>query len=355
MLADGDYFIFPYTNRKGEIIHSYLTQAQVRILDTDGDQITKAYGIIDWTVDDKNRVYYLLRNHELDIDGNLTVSYSVMDDNARPATVAEWEYLKDEAVTFIGANHIGFGRYKSPADSRGLSAVYGVPLNFGCADIEKDIFDDLKNINDEFKNGKSVIFTDPRNLYKESEKNEFRIAENIIPIKQRDGANGVSGANIDIFNPNLRYSEHYSKYVGDLARYEKQVGTSKGILTDNETSYTATATAVKRANADTIALIDKIQTAIDAGNRMTLEADSMYLNIPTDLWHYVPDWYDAFEDPSEQWERLKDGKTVGAVETKDIVQWIFPQLTPEQIDDKIERIRAEEKESTNMAIERLLQ
>ena len=273
MLADGNYYVFPATNDKGELIHSYLASDQVRILNADGDDITEAYGVIDWYTDNDNKDYFLLRHHELDTDGTLTVSYAVVDKTFKPATLEKWEQYKDESYKFVGANHIGFGWYKSPADSRGLSPIYGVPLNFGCEEIEKKINTDLKLIDDEFKNGKSVIFTDPRNVLKDNETKGYKIAENIIPIQQRAGQ---SGANIDIFNPNLRYSEHYSKLVGDMALYERQVATSKGILTDNETSYTATATAVKRANADTIALIDKIRNAIDVGNKMTLEADAVF-------------------------------------------------------------------------------
>ena len=352
MLADGDYYVFPATNEKGDIIHSYLTQDQVRILNADGENITEAYGIIDWYVDSKDKkTYYLLRHHLLDTDGTLTVSYRCVDSLMKPATLERWAYLEDEVYKLVNAGHIGFGRYNSPADSRGLSPIYGVPLNYGCADIEATIKEDLKLINDEFKNGKSVIFTDPRNLIKKSERGEYTIAENIIPIQHRPGD---SGPNIDIFSPNLRFSDHYSKIVADMALYEKQVGTSKGILTENETTATATATAVKRANADTIALIDKIRTAVDNGNKMTLEADAVYLNVAADLWNYTSDWYDPFEDPAEQWQRLIEAKSNGAAETSDVVRWIFPRLTADEIEQKIARISSESTETAEGSLERIL-
>lgn len=351
MLADGDYYIFPAHNEKGEIIHSYLTQQQVRILGMSGENITEAEGIIDWLVDNNNRVFYLLRHHKLDGNGTLTISYSSINEQGKKTAIKQWEYINEQAYSFANANHIGFGRYKSPASSRGLSPVYGVPLNFGCADIEARIFEDLKLLQDEFRNGKSVIFTDPRNLLRDDEKKEYKIAENIIPIKERAGKNGP---NIDIFNPTLRYNEHYSKLVGDLALYEKQVGTSKGILTDNETAEKATATAVKRANADTISLIDKIRTAIDEGNEMTLQADGVFLNVSPELWSYKSDWYDPFEDPLEQWKRLIEAKNNKAAETADLVRWLFPYLSSEEIEEKIERINFESQGDTNNAIDKLL-
>ena len=65
MLGDGDFYVFPSTNERGELIHSLLSQQQVRIIAVDGDEIREAYGIIDWYIDKKGRTYYLLRKHKL--------------------------------------------------------------------------------------------------------------------------------------------------------------------------------------------------------------------------------------------------------------------------------------------------
>ncbi len=350
MLGDGDYYIFPATNSRGEIYHSFLTQQQVRIQKMDGDEIREATGIIDWVVDNNNRVFLLLRHHSLDDNGTLVVSYSVVNEDGKGVSYPDWDYLNGRAYSFANAKHIGFGRYKSPQDDRGLSPVYGVPLNFGCAEIEKKIFNDLKLIEDEFKNGKSKVFTDPRNLLKDDETKGYKFDENIIPIQSRAGQNGPQ---VEIFNPTLRYSEHYSKLVTDMTLYEREVGTSKGILTENETSYTATATAVKRANSDTIAKIDDIRTAIDAGNQMTLEADAVFLNISRDLWSYSSDWYDPFEDPDIQWQRLMDAKSSGAAEDADLVKWMFPNLSDDEVTEKVQRIKASEKGDTDAALDRI--
>lgn len=351
MLATGDYYIFPATNSKGEIIHSYLTQQQVRILDMDGESITEAYGIIDWYIDKSNKVYYLLRHHKLDLNGTLNISYSVMSDNGKKTTLDRWADLDGREYSFINANHIGFGRYKSPIDSRGKSPVYGVPLNYGCGEIEQRIFNDYKLIEDEFTNGKSVIFTDPRNLMKDEERKQYRIADNIIPIQSRAGQ---TGSDIDIFNPELRWTPHYSKLVEDMAIYERQVGTSKGILTDNETAYTATATAVKRANSDTMSLIDKIHNAVDVGNEMTLKADSVFLNISPELWQYKADYYDPFEDPTEQWQRLIEAKQNNVAESADLVKWLFPNMSDDEIQEKLQRIDESIQSDTASAIERAM-
>lgn len=352
MLALGDYYIFPATDSKGELIHSYLSQQQVRILDMDGENITEAYGIIDRYKDPYGRVYYLLRSHQLSRSGTLEISYSVLNENGKAASLDRWNHLNGAKYSFANANHIGFGRYKSPIDSRGKSPVYGVPINFGCGEIEKRIFNDLKLIEDEFKNGKSRVFADPRLLVKDEELKEYKIPDNIFPYHSSKA--GEKESHIDIFNPNLRFSEHYSKLINDMAMYEKQVGTSKGILTDNETAYTATATAVKRANADTVALIDKIHTAIDVGNEMTLKADGVFLNVSPELWQYKSDYYDPFEDPADQWSRLKEASELGAAESADLVKWMFPNMTDEDIQQKLDRINAEKQSNTNNSLENML-
>lgn len=351
MTNEGDYYVFPATNEKGELYHTFLTQQQVRILDMDGDKITEAYGIIDWYLDSKTgRDYYLLRHHLLDANGNLTVSYSAVDDMNKPVNISKWEYLQNESVKYIGANHIGFGRYKSPVSSRGLSPVYGVPLNFGCSEAEARIFNDLELIDKEFKNGESKIFAEPSLVRKNQNKDSWEIPENVFPINHREG----STASIDIFNPNLRYSEHYAKLQTDLSFYERQIGTSKGILSEAELTNNATATEVRRVNADTIALIGKFHTAIDSGNEMTLEADSVFLNVSRDLWTYASDWYDPFENPKEQWERMLEAHGAGALATKRLTQWLFPNMTDEEIEIELAEISASNQTNTGQALERIL-
>jgi len=152
----------------------------------------------------------------------------------------------------------------------------------------------------------------------------------------------------------LRYSEHYSKLIDDMALYEKQVGTSRGILTPNETTAKATATEVKRANADTISLLDKIRTAIDNGNLMTLQADSVFLNISPDLWSYKSDWFDPFEDPAEQWKRLLEAFDRQAAERSDVIGWLFPKLTEKEIEEKLKRINEQAASDTENAIQRMI-
>lgn len=354
MLADGDYYIFPATNNKGELVHSYLAQGQVCILETDGDEIRDAYGIIQTYEDDRSRVYFLVRHHQLDDSGTLTISYQAYNEIGESVELDMWANVNGNTYTFTNANHIGFGRYKSPVSSRGKEPVYGVPLNYGCADIEKKIFDDLQSLRKELKNAESKLIVDEaiaKETTNEDGRREYTLGENVYTFRPRAGQTGQF---IDIYSPQIRTTEHFAVLEADYAMYEQQIGTSRGILTKPEVNYQERVAAIKRANSDTLALIDRIRTAIDKGNKMTLEADAVFLNIAPDLWSYSSDWYDPFEDAAEQWERLKDGKANGAVETADLTKWLFPKLTQKEVEEKLERINSAETTATEDAIDRIL-
>lgn len=349
MLGTGDAYIFPSFDEKGNLYHSLLDESRVVIIDDDGENITKAYAILDTYKPESNRVFFLIRAHELDANGNLTISYDTVDEGGNKQYVEQWEYLNGQTTQFAGVNHIGFGRYKSPVPTRGHSDIYGVPLNFGCGDIERQLNDTMTQIEYEFRNGKSKIFTDARNLRTVKDKDgkeEYQIADNVIPLKQT----GNTPPQIDIFNPTLRSSEHFEKLKQQLQIYERQMGLSQGILTENDAMATGTATAVRRSNSDTIAFINAVQASLDKGNTETLEADGIFLNIRRDLWEYNSDYYDVFADASEQWNMLITALDKGAVSVERVTKWLNPQMTDEQVQEELDKVNAQKATNTQSAV-----
>lgn len=352
MLGDGDYWVFPAMDNRDNLYHTYLTQQQVRILQMNGEEITEAYGIIDWYVDsDLGRTYFLLRHHVLNEQGTLEISYTVEDETGRPGIVPQWEYLNGQVVRYTNANHIGFSRFKSPVSSRGLSPVYGVPLNFGCGELEEKIFEDFKMEREELKNAASKIFTDPRNLKRDEVTGEYKFADNIFAIQQRAGQ---AGANIEVYAPPIRYADMHEKTKDDLKQYEHGMGLDPGFLTEFDSGTAVTATEVRRANANTVAMIDKVHNAIEQGIDDTMRADAVFLNISPELYTVKIDWYDAFDDSAVQWQRLMEAHGAGAAETEDLVRWLFPDLSVEEIGEKLARIGERTQMNTDMALENLL-
>ena len=353
MLGTGDYWVFPSHTDAGNLFHRYVTQDRVRIINMDGDNITDLIGIIDEYIDDKNNVYFLNRRHTL-VGDTLTVETYVTNERNERAILEAWADLDGVAYQFSGANHIGVGRFKSPASSRGLSVVYGVPLNYGCEEIEAKIFHDLEMIDTEFDRAESKIFADPLIMTKGKNKDgqeEWKMPEGMFPIHHRAGD---SGASIDIFSPAIRYSEYQNKLFDDMQQYEQQVGTDRGFLTPFDDGKATTATEIRRANASTIALIDKIHTAIKNGVEMTLKADAMFLNIADDLYSLKFDFYDPFESADTQWARLLEAHGIGTVEDEDVLQFIFPNLTAEERKEKLARIGEKKQINSDEALERIL-
>lgn len=350
-LGVGDYWVFPSHDERGELYHRYVTQDKVRVLNMDGENITEVIGIIDEYVDDKNQVYFLNRRQTLE-NGTLTIETYVTNERNERVSLAEWEHLDGVVYRFNGAEHIGLGRFKSPVSSRGLSTVYGVPLNFGCEEIEEKIFHDLEMIEGEFENAESKIFTDPRNLVRDEKTGEYKMIENIFAIQQRAGQNG---SNIDVYAPTIRYSEYQSKLLDDMQQYERQVGTDRGFLTPFESGTAATATEIRRANASTIALIDKIHTAIKKGVEMTLAADAVFLNVASDLYSVKFDFFDAFEDTDKQYERIAGAVDRGVLEKEDEIKWLYPNMTADEIAEKLARISEGQELNADVALERMLQ
>ena len=352
MLGEGDVWAFPAHDEKGRLYNRFIDSEFVRIVNMVGEDVVDVIGVIDQYIDSKNRVYLLNRRHVLDGD-TLTIETYVTNERNERTHLEAWAEL-ESAYVLQGAAHIGVGRFKSPASSRGLSPVYGVPLNFGCEEIESRIFNDLELIEQEFKNAKSMIFADPLIMKNGKDKNGadvWKIPENVFPIDTRGG---TATANIDIFSPAIRYNEFSAKLVSDMMQYEQQIGTDRGFLTPYESGTATTATEIRRANASTISLLDKIHTAIKNGVESTIKADAVFLNISDDLYTFKFDFFDPFEDTDKQYERLANAVDRGVAEKDDELAWLFPNLTPEERAEKIARIEESKKSSTDAAIESML-
>jgi hypothetical protein len=94
---------------------------------------------------------------------------------------------------------------------------------------------------------------------------------------------------------------------------------------------------------------------MDEGNIMTLEADAVYLKIARDLWTYTSDYFDPFENPAEQWQRMIEAHGAGAISTERLTKWIFPSMSEEEIQEELENIKAASQANTDQALERILQ
>ena len=304
----------------------------------------------------KDKIYILCRKHNLEDNGDLVISYFVADENAKPVTaeVPEWDSLVDMEVTYPGVNNIGFGRYKSPVQAYGNDTVYGVPLNYGCAVVERQLKDAVDYIEKEMKASKKMLFPD-WSIVRTSDKDGnpigmYKIDEHIYPIKKKAGENGSL---IDEYSPAIRGTEYEEHLTSLLERYQALMGVTE-IITHNEATSGATATEVKILNADNISLEQNIKKAIRKGNIETLEADAMYLGIARDLWEYDEEYGDIYVDEQQTLRSYLDLYNAGALELKDLVKYWFPTYSDEQVEEKVAAINEAKNNSTQRSMEELL-
>ena len=90
------------------------------------------------------------------------------------------------------------------------------------------------------------------------------------------------------------------------------------------------------------------------GIKATLEADAVFLNIPLDLYTVMVDWFDAFLDEEAQYNRIASAVDRGVLEKEDELRWLYPNMTDEEIADKLARISATQATNTDQALERIL-
>lgn len=348
----GGCFVTMATGEDDEPYHRIIAPADVSVYRMVADKMYEVAMVIDKKIV-KHREYRLVRHHILDENGTLYVYYYTTDKSGNEEYLAEWEHYKNDNVMYIGANNIGVAYYKSPQDSRGLSPVWGVPLNFGCEEVEQSIKTARNNLDEEMHLMKTKLFADETISRKISTKDgeRFDLPEGIYTIRKKAG---VDGTLIDSFAPSTRYNDYKQKLIDAKADWEDMVGLDRGFLTEAEHTAGATATEIRTANTKTRSFVKKIQSAMFDGIKATLEADAVFLNIPLDLYTVAVDFFDAFQDETELYNRIVSAVDRGILEKEDELKWLYPNMTDEEIADKLARISAQAQTNTDQALERIL-
>lgn len=352
MCGKGGCFVTMATGEDDEPYHRIIAPADVSVYRMVADKMYEVAMVIEKKIV-KHREYRLIRHHILDENGTLYVYYYTTDKSGNEEYLAEWEHYKNDNVAYYNARNIGVAYFRSPQDSRGLSQ-WGVPLNFGCEEVENQIKVARNNLDEEMHLMKTKLFADETISRKIGTKDgeRFDLPEGIYTIRKKAG---VDGTLVDSFAPSTRYNDYKQKLIDAKADWEDMVGLDRGFLTEAEHTAGATATEIRTANTKTRSFVKKIQSAMFDGIKATLEADAVFLNIPLDLYEVNVDFFDAFSDETEQWNRLLQGRENGVVEDEDLITWLFPTLSEQEKADKIARISEKTKLNTDEALNRILQ
>ena len=351
MNGKGGCFVTMATGEDDEPYHRIIAPADVSVYRMVADKMYEVAMVIDKKIV-KHREYRLIRHHILDENGTLYVYYYTTDKSGNEEYLAEWEHYKNDNVMYMNAFNIGVAYFRSPQDSRGLSQ-WGVPLNFGCEEVEQSIKTARTNLDEEMHLMKTKLFADETVARKIGTKNgeRFDLPEGIYTIRKKAG---VDGTLIDSFAPSTRYNDYKQKLIDAKADWEDMVGLDRGFLTEAEHTAGATATEIRTANTKTRSFVKKIQSTMFDGIKATLESDAVFLNISLDLYEVNVDFYDAFQDETELYNRIVSAVDRGVLEKEDELKWLYPNMTDEEIADKLARISAQAQTNTDQALERIL-
>lgn len=343
--------------------HHFLSGSEVVITAKTGEHITDCFMV--WNaVKRKNKTYFLCRRHTLANDGTLTIRFFIADESANEidADIPEWddfiyafddEGLKSRKQIIIkNANHIGFGRYKSPVFCMD-NDTYGKPLNFGCGKIEKEIQNTLDMIRLEFKATKTKLFPDWSIVKKDNNKKAYVIDEYIYPTKQLSGVNDKRTNMVEYFSPEIRQSAYFSLLQSQLEQYQALIGVNE-MITHNQSSNGATATEIKMLNINNVSLENSIRKAFSYGNEDTLKADSLYYGIREDLWSYDETWKDIYEDEQQTLQNNIIMTENGGQSQRDLIKYWFPTFTDDQINEKLAEINEAKSAGIDQSLEDML-
>lgn len=355
----GGVLLIPYVIDK-HIYIDIVSQSSMTINKINGDELRAVSIIADTTVQGNER-YFRWTDYNLDDSGLLTIRQRATNSagTAVPLTsLNEWTGIVEE-MTISGLEHLPLAYLKNPTDNRHAEALYGVPVTFGCDDKIAEILECQEDVRREYKLKKPIVGMDTTLFKTENGKRHLPVTGLFMPVTP-SGLN-TSGKLWDVYDPAIRDSSYYTRLQHLYEELEKQVGTSRGILTERITGN-ATATEIKAANYDTYSIIDDMRKVIaPAMERLAYAIDVLanaYNLTPMGEYELSFDWsYALIESSQESFNQLLSSVTVDAVEPAELRQFSFPNESIEEARQRVAEIKqakAEEAESADLMLQRQL-
>lgn len=342
MLGTGGVFVIPYY-AKGEIQYNIVPQFRVSINEVIGKKITNMTVLSDIYIQ-KNGftkdMYYRWTDYIIE-NGNEYIRQRYTDENgsviAKPAI---WNDIEDEFI-IPGVDKITGSYFKSPIDNRQNKDDYGVPITYGCESTIREIKDTLKQIIDEYE-AKRVFIGIDYTMFKKDKNGKDELPDSPLYKKFNSDKDNMW----EIFDPAFRDSAYMTRLNELYARLEKQIGTSRGILTEIETA-TATATAIRKALYDTFTIVGDTRNAFEKGMTDLIDGINVLANYygitPMGEYEIDFDWsYDLLESTEETFSQLMQGLSKGIVKEVELRQFLYPDETIEDAQKAIDEIKEEE-------------
>ena len=339
----GGVIIVPYV-RGGKIYYNLVPQNRVTIDETDGELITGATvlaekKVIGGTLDSKT--YMRWTNYQVK-NGNITITQQFSDEKGNKIPAPEFWKNIQEVQVITGVDRVLFGYLKSPVNNRNASDTYGVPITYGCDATINEIKETLKQMVREYDLKQAFVGADATMFN----------GKDALPLnglfKKIDSGDDSF---FEVFDPQFR---DYTTRLQELyRRLESEIGTSKGILSDVQTAN-ATATEIKRSMYDTFTIVDDMRSNIEKAMDDFFYACNVLANAynlsPQGEYELAFDWsYSLLEDTQQEFSQMMQAESKGIVSKVEIRQWLNPDETLEEAEEKIKEI-----EESNPDIKQLL-
>ena len=351
-LGVGMIATIPYSVDNGggrKIYTATVTKDRFYITGMQGTDITSCVVISDVFQQEKD-TYFRWTDYEVENGTYIIRNKATKNADEIPLTEVErWADIEPE-IRIAGVERLPIGIFRCPTANRRPDDVTGVPITFGCDATLQKIAKTLEDIETEFDRKKAKVFVD-RSLIKTEYDDQGRAIANDFSDSLYVKFENNDKMAIDIFDPALRESSYYVKLQQHFAFLEKEIGVSRGVLTDSE-SRDATATEIRRAMYQTFCLLDDIHTEFEhyidsvmyginvLCNFYGLEADTRY-SIKCD-WSYA-----LLEDSQSTFNQKMQALSVGAERAAELRMFLHPDESLEDAQAVIDEIR----ESSLMAAE----
>lgn len=348
MLGTGGVFVIPYY-AKGEIQYNIVPQFRISINEIIGKKITNITVLSDIYIEKvgfTKNMFYRWTDYTIE-NGNEVIRQRYTDENGSGVAKPEiWKDIKDEFI-ISNVDKITGGYFKSPIDNRQNTDNYGVPITYGCESTIREIKDCLKQIIDEYEAKKVFIGVD-YTMFKKDKNGKDILPDSPLYKKFNSDKDDMW----EIFDPAFRDSAYMVRLNELYARLEKQVGTSRGILTEVETEQ-ATATAIRKALYDTFTIVGDTRNAFEKGMNDLIDGINVlanYYNItPMGDYEINYDWsYDLLESTEETFSQLMQGHSKGVVKDVEIRQFLYPNEDMDEAKKSIEEIKDEEPDTVGL-------
>lgn len=340
----GGIILIPYVKR-GKIYYNSVTQNRLTIDQKDGELITKATILSDKKIirtGDLEKEYYRWTNYSVE-NGNITIKQKYSDKDGKEIVKPYfWSDIEDE-ITITNVDRVLFGYIKCPTNNRRVNDKYGVPVTYGCDSTITKIKKTLEQIEREFDLKEVFVGADTTMFSKIGAKGVTKEGLPDSGLYRKVDAGNSNDDFWEIFDPAIRESSFFAKLENQYNLLEKQVLTSRGILTEPLSSY-QNVDETRRAMQDTSAIIDDMRTNIQAGLEDFFYACNVLANAyglgPEGEYDLVYDWsYYFVENTTDTWNQITQGHAKGVVKDEELRAFIYPSEDEDTRKEVIEEIK----------------